>query len=245
MGSVTGIEWADKTWNPWLGCRKISDGCTNCYAEALERRWGRVFENVHRTSPSTFNAPLRWKEPARVFTCSMSDFFIAEADAWREEAWEVMRRTPHLTYQVLTKRPHRMLAWAQTHGWLPNAWAGVTVENQAMADIRLPLLAQVPASVRFASVEPMLGEVDLRRWISDRPQSLSWIIAGAESGPGHRPMDLHWLQSLAWDADFFGASLFVKQDSGPKPGQQGRIPDSLWALKQFPEAALRATEEQT
>src|SRR3990167_219530 len=120
MGEVTKISWTTHTWNPWQGCRKVSPGCKNCYAEALvEKRMGRKFSEIRRSSPMTFNAPLKWeadllKRPdlpigkSFVFACSISDFFIGEADAWRDEAWEIIRRTPHLTYQILTKRPERI-----------------------------------------------------------------------------------------------------------------------------------------
>src|SRR3989304_2817859 len=120
MGEVTKISWTTHTWNPWQGCRKVSPGCKNCYAEALvEKRMGPKFSEIRRSSPMTFNAPLKWeadllKRPdlpigkSFVFACSISDFFIGEADAWRDEAWEIIRRTPHLTYQILTKRPDRI-----------------------------------------------------------------------------------------------------------------------------------------
>src|SRR2546425_12201725 len=109
MGENTNISWTNHTWNPWQGCRKVSPGCKHCYAERLvEDRMGRDFKEIRRSSLTTFNTPLRWKEKAFVFTCSISDFFIEEADAWRDEAWEIIRQTPYLTYQILTKRPERI-----------------------------------------------------------------------------------------------------------------------------------------
>src|SRR3990167_4811557 len=118
MGRDSKISWTDSTWNPWIGCHKVSPGCAHCYAETLvENRMGRKFSEIRRASPATFNAPLKWHRPMNtfspsspqyVFTCSISDFFIEEADAWRDEAWEIIRRTPHLTYQILTKRPERI-----------------------------------------------------------------------------------------------------------------------------------------
>jgi len=103
MGKQTGIEWTDRTWNPWRGCAHVSPGCDNCYMFAGQRRNGWDPEKVVR-SKTTFTDPLKWKDPARVFTCSWSDWFIKDADLWRGEAWEIVRRTPHLTYQILTNQ---------------------------------------------------------------------------------------------------------------------------------------------
>ncbi len=108
MGRESGIEWTDATWNPWLGCTKVSPGCRSCYAERIEERYGRDFSKVRRASNRTFNGPLRWEQGCMVFTCSMSDFFHEDADGWRDEAWEVIRQTPQHTYQILTKRPERI-----------------------------------------------------------------------------------------------------------------------------------------
>src|SRR3990167_8429823 len=117
MGKDSKISWTTHTYNPWIGCHKVSHGCKHCYAETLVMRMGRVFSIVRRAAPATFNAPLKWKTPkirdfpevpTYVFTCSLSDFFHEDADPWRDEAWEIIRRTPHLTYQILTKRPERI-----------------------------------------------------------------------------------------------------------------------------------------
>jgi len=184
MGETTKISWTNHTWNPWQGCRKVSPGCKHCYAERLvEDRMGKKFSEIRRSSPKTFNAPLTWKESARVFTCSISDFFIEEADAWRDEAWEIIRRTPHLTYQILTKRPERIedhlprtcfdcnqmpdgttlhVYGASPHRFWPwpNVWLGTSVEDQKYAEVRIPQLVSVPAKVHFLSCEPLLGPID-------------------------------------------------------------------------------------
>jgi protein gp37 len=164
MGEKTEIAWTEKTYNPWQGCTKMSPGCAHCYMFRDKRRYGQDPLVVVRSKDPTFYAPLRWREPALVFTCSWSDFFHAAADEWRDDAWDVIRRTPHLTYQILTKRQDRILQclppdWGPV-GW-PNVWLGVSVENQHFADIRIPALLQVPARVRFLSCEPLLGPVDL------------------------------------------------------------------------------------
>src|SRR3990167_7653265 len=188
MGKDSKISWTTHTWNPWIGCHKVSPGCRSCYAETLvTNRMGRDFSIVRRAAPATFNSPLKWEDRIHtigshppplcddcysldeiddvtqyVFTCSLSDFFIEEADVWRDEAWEIIRRTPHLTYQILTKRPERIAehlpkacfscgvsekihAEAVIHshkiqGWpWPNVWLGTSVENQVYAEKRIPL----------------------------------------------------------------------------------------------------------
>ncbi len=125
MGRESGIEWTDATWNPFLGCTKVSPGCRNCYAERIEERYHRDFSKVRRTSNRTFNSPLRWKEPLKIMTCSMSDFFHEDADRWRDDAWEIIRRTPQHTYQILTKRPERI------YENLPGVcfWCGMNVKE--------------------------------------------------------------------------------------------------------------------
>lgn len=162
MGENTAIQWTDKTWNPWQGCTKVSPGCAKCYMYRDKAHYGQDPTVVVR-SKTTFTAPLKWTAPARVFTCSWSDFFHEAADPWRADAWDIIRRTPHLTYQILTKRPERLAAclppdWGA--GW-PHVWLGTSVENQHWADVRIPLLLHTPAVVRFLSCEPLLGSVDL------------------------------------------------------------------------------------
>ena len=144
MAEATAISWTDATWNPWMGCAKVSPGCDNCYMFRDMRRYGRDPEAIVRTAPATFDAPLRRREPGRIFTCSWSDFFIKQADPWREEAWDIMRRTPQHNYQVLTKRPSRAVGWFRKHGWLPNVWLGTSVES-AKYLYRLGEVAKVPA----------------------------------------------------------------------------------------------------
>lgn len=159
VGKDSNISWCDHTWNPWQGCRKVSPGCLNCYMYRDKKRYGHNPEKVVRSKNATFNSPLKWKEPARVFVCSWSDFFIEDADAWRDEAWDIMRRTPHLTYMLLTKRAESIKDRLPPDWPLENVWFGVTAENQAMADRRIPILLSIPATVRFVSVEPMIGPV--------------------------------------------------------------------------------------
>ena len=159
-----------------------------------------------------------------VFTCSLSDFFIADADPWRDEAWDIIRTTPTLTYQILTKRPvliPRRLPPDWGDGW-PNCWLGVTVESRAYLG-RLDMLRRIPAAVRFVSLEPLLedlGELDLR--------GFHWAIIGGESGPKRRrTCEVEWIRNAVRQCEAQGVAIFVKQDSASLRGRQGRLPDRL------------------
>lgn len=274
MGDKTEIGWTDHTYNPWRGCAKVSPGCDNCYMFRDQRRYGRDPETVVRAAPATFNAPAKWHRKLApgghewVFTCSWSDFFIKDADPWRDEAWRMIRETPRLTYQILTKRPGLIRArlpddWGDD-GY-PNVLLGTSVEDQARAG-RLDQLFAVPAAGYFVSLEPLLGAVDISPWmwpvhsrwpaayrspeearaagaevtrhrqalVSAHARFLGWAIAGGESGPDCRPLDLDALRSIVTQCREAGVPVYMKQDSGPKPGQRGRIPDDLW-IQEMPE----------
>lgn len=267
---MTNIAWTDESWNPVTGCTKVSQACKNCYAETIARRfWGdRKFNDV-RCHPDRLAAPLRWRKPRLVFVNSMSDLF--HEDVPGEFIDRVFRTICQCagrhTFQILTKRPRRMLEWFErakrvNSGWfnphtgqfdLWQTWFGVSVEDQATADERIPLLLQTPAAVRFVSCEPLLGPIDFDSTCEGDPCpssyltgidgdrvydgqkcALDWLIVGGESGPGHRTMNLDHLKSIVEQCQRAEVPVFVKQDKGPKPGQQGRIPDDVWALKQFP-----------
>ncbi len=223
MGKKSNISWTDATWNPWRGCRKVSTGCKHCYMFRQQKQYGRDPHTVVR-SKTTFRDPLKWREPQKVFVCSWSDFFIEEADdGWRAEAWDVMRQAPQHTYILLTKRPERIIEclpgdWST--GW-PNVWLGVSVEDQTVADERIPVLLGVPAAVRWLSCEPLLGPINLGllgavpgscpySLVSER---IHWVVAGGESGPGHRPMDMAWARSLRDQCEEGGMPFFFKQDA--------------------------------
>lgn len=238
MAKTTKIQWADATWNPFIGCTKVSPACDNCYAENWAKRCGRNFSKVVRAATATFHAPKTWKEPKRIFVCSLSDFFHADIlRADRHAAIHVMRDTPQHTYLLLTKRPENIkpqlagTAWAEA---LPhNVWVGVTVENQEQADKRIPLLLQVPAKVRFVSCEPLLGEISFRwkgyahqatgetyREYLERNHSideyealrkLSWVICGGESGGQARPMHPEWARTLRFECAEAGVPFMFKQ----------------------------------
>jgi protein gp37 len=224
MAQGSPIEWTHHTFNPWIGCAKVSPGCAHCYAETLmDTRYGRVRWGAHgtraRTSAATWRQPLSWArqaarttEPTRVFCAYLADVFEAreEVEAWREELWDLVARTPHLEWLILTKRPENVLAM------IPRAWRagfpdhvriGTSVENQKSCDLRVPPLLQVPAR-NFISAEPLLGPLVLRQeWVEE----LGWVIVGGESGRAARPMDPAWVRSVRDQCIATGIPFFFKQ----------------------------------
>lgn len=207
MGLNTAIAWTDHTWNPWQGCHKVSPACQNCYMYRDKARYGQDPTTVKRSSNSTFRAPLKWHDPARVFPCSWSDFFIEEADPWREEAWDIIRRLPHLTFQIVTKRTH-LIADRLPKDWrkgYPNVWLIATVENQEMFDKRVPELIPIPAVVHGVSIEPMLGPIDASKYlgivhedecgVENKDESISRLLnAPYDHLPFHDP----WVKGIDW-----------------------------------------------
>ena len=173
MGDQTPIAWTDATWNPVVGCSKVSAGCQHCYAEALTRRFHRpgfqpwtAPHAVHNVAlhPERLDRPRHWRRPRRVFVNSMSDLFHERVpDVFLAQVWAVMADTPHHTYQVLTKRPERMRDWVcrLAPDPLPNVWLGTSVEQQRWVDVRVGALLETPAAIRFLSCEPLLGPLDL------------------------------------------------------------------------------------
>lgn len=232
MGEKTGIEWSDATWNPWIGCNKVSPACAHCYAEREMGRYGRDFDTVTRTSDATFYAPLKWKEPRKIFTCSWSDFFHEKADRWRDDAWRVIDQTGRHTYQVLTKRPERMVGRTPVHvGVLYNTWLGVSVENKYFYS-RIDALRKISAPVYFLSIEPLLGPMP------DLPlDGMSWVIVGGESGTDFRPLNLDWVRQIRDRCVERNIPFFFKQKSAFIPKQLDRLLDGReW--NQFPGVSL-------
>lgn len=210
MGKNSHIEWTHHTFNPWWGCVKVSPACLHCYAETWAKRvgskvWGaraprRFFGDAH------WQEPLRWNAEAkkvgkryRVFCASMADVFEnrRDLDPWRSKLWELIEQTQSLDWLLLTKRPEHAKSLAKWNGdWPANVWFGTTVENQEWADERLPYLVDVPAKVRFLSCEPLLGNLNLSKFVKNAKSPIHWIIAGGESGPHSRPMDPVWVRNL-------------------------------------------------
>lgn len=229
MGEGTAIEWADHTFNPWIGCAKISAACTNCYAEAYADRWHPGSDlwrgERRRTSDATWRQPLRWQRQAEkagtrplVFCASLADVFEDRDDvaAWRVDLFELILSTPNLTWLLLTKRPGVALRWYDQHPPPANVWHGTTVEHQDAARERLSTLLRLPG-IRFASCEPLLGPVDLAPWLGIHEDQgapvpgLQWVIAGGESGPDARPSHPTWFQFLRDQVVLSGARFLFKQ----------------------------------
>lgn len=225
MGSTTIIEWSDSTLNFWRGCDKIDPTCANCYMFRDQRRYGNDPTVVTRCSPNTFYAPLKsrkWQEKRDrciaergrhlVFVCSWSDFFHEEADSWRADAWDVIRRTPESTYQILTSRPERILEclppdWGA--GW-PNVWMGATIGNRRFVH-RADLLRKVPAVVRFVSAEPLLGPLVWLRGTEAELEHEQRVHAYARhTGPtigGESAVDCLRAELPRWHDDYIGPEL--------------------------------------
>jgi protein gp37 len=226
MAKNSQIEWTHHTFNPWWGCKKVSPACDHCYAELWARRMGHDLWGTH--APRRFFGDAHWREPLiwneearvagrrqRVFCASMADVFERRADLNMERLrlWELIENTPNLDWLLLTKRPQnigQIAPWGTD--WPANVWLGTSVENQVLAEKRLPYLLRSPATVRFLSCEPLLGPLDLRRWFRrDSFYSIDWIIAGGESGGASRPMHPDWVISLLHQCQDFDVPFHFKQ----------------------------------
>jgi len=235
MADGSSIEWTEATWNPTTGCDRVSAGCDNCYAltpaKRLKAMGSPKYQNDGdpRTSGPGFGVtvhqdaltiPLRWREPRLVFVNSMSDLFHARIPvAFVRRVFEVMEQTPQHTYQVLTKRASRLARLADELPWPPNVWIGVSVENADRLG-RLDHLRGVPAAVRFLSCEPLLGSL-----AELKLHAIDWLIAGGESGPRHRPMQIEWVRELRDRCLQEEVPFFFKQVGGRTPKQGGRLLD--------------------
>lgn len=232
MSDKSAIEWTEATWNPTTGCDQVSAGCDNCYALTLAKRLKAMgnpkYQNdgdprtsgpgfgvtVHR---DTLSIPYSWKRPRVVFVNSMSDLFHARVPtAFVKQVFDVMRDTPHHTYQVLTKRARRLSRVADQLDWPSNVWMGVSVESEDHYG-RIRDLANVPAAVRFLSCEPLLGplrEIPL--------EGIDWVIAGGESGFTARPADPEWFRELRDACVAQRTPFFFKQWGGIRAKAGGR-----------------------
>lgn len=238
MSEKTGIQWTESTWTAIRGekgmwhCTKKSPGCANCYSERMNVRYGGPKyvpgADRFRLDMKALEKPLHWRRPRMVFVCSMTDLFHEDVpDEWIDLIFGVMARASKHTFQVLTKRAERMRRYFAARGRkpLPNVWLGVSTENQKAADERIPHLLEIPAAVRFLSVEPLIDRVYLQDWMSRNGGGLSWVIAGAESGPKARPMDLSWARLIVESCRAFRVPVFVKQ-LGARP-TENNIPYRL------------------
>ncbi len=205
------IEWTETTWNPVTGCTQISPGCAHCYAKTFAERFrgvsGHTYEDGFdlQLRSERLDQPLRWKKPRTIFVNSMSDLFHSGVpDEYIRQVFHSMESATQHRFQVLTKRPERLVQLASSLPWPSNVWMGVSVENQRFAD-RVKELRKVPAAVRFLSCEPLLGslELDLR--------DIHWVIAGGESGSGARAMHPDWVRRVRDQCAVAGVPFFFKQ----------------------------------
>ncbi|MCW3522077.1 phage Gp37/Gp68 family protein [Burkholderia cenocepacia] len=270
MSENSKIEWTDHTFNPWEGCQKVGPGCDHCYAEARNARfgggtavnWGPGAPR-RRTSAANWRKPLAWEAAhaeffathgrrQRVFCASLADVFDNAVDpGWREDLFALIRSTPNLDWLLLTKRIGNVPAMISIiPGWLPdNVWLGATIVNQEEADRDIPKLLAVPARMRFLSMEPLLGPVDLSaEWLAHRCDGeypfpklesehrtrmidlLDWVIVGGESGAGARPMHPDWARSLHDQCAAACVPFFMKQMT-----KKAEIPADL-LTREFPHA---------
>jgi protein gp37 len=237
MAENTAISWATHTFNPWMGCTKVSPACDGCYAEALmDKRYGKVQWGPHgervRTAPANWKQPIKWSKQAEndrtrpfVFCASLADVFDNQVPAeWREDLFDLIRVTPNLVYLLLTKRPQNIVKMVQSHGaiagngtrYLPrNAAIGTTIEDQKRADVNVPALIDAKVNTgalfTFLSCEPLLGPIDLTSWI----YNIDWVITGGETDQGsHRARPTHpeWFRSLRDQCAASGAPYHHKQN---------------------------------
>ena len=231
MASNSAIEWTDATWNPVTGCTKISPGCAHCYAETITLRFGRggpflPGKTTIQLHPDRLRLPLSWKSPRRIFVNSMSDLFHEEIPfGYIQQVFAIMEQANRHTFQVLTKRHERLKELAPNLDWPSNVWMGVSVENQYWVERRIPALIDVPAAVRFLSIEPLLKPVDISPYLN----SIQWVIVGGESGRGARPLEGDWVRRIRDDCEDAGIPFFFKQWGGRTNKAGGRMLDgSTW-----------------
>ena len=226
MAQNSSIEWTEATWNPVTGCTKISPGCKFCYAERMALRLKAMGQPRYRDGfkvtlqDDLVELPLKWREPRMIFVNSMSDLFHRDIPIdFIQRCFETMRKASQHTFQILTKRPERVVELASDLPWPSNVWMGTSVES-ADYTWRIHELQRVPAKVRFLSVEPLLGPI---------PQlplrGIAWVIVGGESGPGARPMDADWVRQIRDRCLRYNVPFFFKQWGGVQKSRSGRILD--------------------
>lgn len=216
MATNSAIEWTEQTWNPVVGCTKLSPGCKHCYAERMAERLEAIgvrgYENGFKLTlvPERLEEPLRRKKPTVYFVNSMSDLFHKDIpDEYISRVFEIIRKTPQHTYQILTKRADRLQKYFLSHAAPVNAWLGTSVENRKHGLPRIDKLRSVSATIRFLSIEPLLediGEINLT--------NIHWVIVGGESGPKARPMKPEWVMGIKKQCEQQNVAFFFKQWGG-------------------------------
>jgi protein gp37 len=231
MADSSAIEWTDATWNPVTGCTKVSRGCDNCYAERFSERFrgvrGHPFEVGFDLTlrPERIMQPLAWKRQRMIFVNSMSDLFHKQIPrTFIDQVFDTMERANWHTFQVLTKRSSLLSRYLKGRYGIGNApahiWCGVSIED-AQAKVRITQLSAARASIRFLSLEPLLGPIgrlDLA--------AIDWVIVGGESGPRARPMHADWVREIRDQCELQGVAFFFKQWGGMRPKSGGRSLDN-------------------
>lgn len=272
-----GISWTDETWNPMIGCSKVSPGCDNCWAaKAAWLHYHHAWDGNIRLFPERLQQPLHWRKPRKIAVCLMGDLFHPEVSVTdQEKIFRTIFSANQHVFQILTKRAE-IMAWQmqiimnriygyQEHRMPDNVWLGVSCENQAAADERIPLLLQTPAAVRFVSCEPLLGPTrldDLTMLTEDgnrprvgmncltgylsgmdefRPEKIDWVIVGGESGPGARPCHPDWVRTIVQQCKSAGVAVHVKQIhlNGKLSKNMDEWPEYL-RVREFPEVHIES-----
>lgn len=248
MAEKTEIEWTDATWNPVTGCTKISAGCDNCYAERFSERFrgvpGHPFENGFDLTlrPERIEQPKKWRRPRMIFVNSMSDLFHKRVpQEFISRIFDTMERADQHIYQVLSKRSSIMRNFVNARyknkSAPPHIWLGTSVEDGARLS-RVRHLQETTATVRFLSIEPLIGPVD-----QIELKGIHWVIVGGESGPNARPMQIEWVREIRDQCIEADVPFFFKQWGGFRPKSGGRLLDALeWS--QFPKMPLGTPENQ-
>ncbi len=226
MAQASTIEWTEATWNPVTGCTKISPGCKFCYAERMAFRLQAMGQNRYRNAfrltlqPDALETPLRWKSPRVIFVNSMSDLFHKDVPIdYIKQCFRVMEEASQHTFQVLTKRPERVAEVCDELPWPKNVWMGTSIESADYLH-RIKSLRDVPAHVRFLSVEPLLGPLPRLAL-----KGIHWVIVGGESGPGARPMAVEWVRPIRDQCARRRIPFFFKQWGGTNKKRTGRLLD--------------------
>ena len=227
MSTLSKIEWTNSSWNPVTGCSRVSEGCRHCYAERMAKRLQAMGVAKYRNGfkvtihPEVLEEPLMWRKPRVIFINSMSDLFHEKIPLdYIRKIFDVIWAADQHVFQVLTKRAERMVELAPELDWPPNLWMGVTVEAQRYTD-RIDLLREIPAPVRWLSMEPLLTavpELDLT--------GIDWVVVGGESGPGARPMQKEWVYQIRHACRHQKAAFFFKQWGGVNKKKSGRLLDN-------------------
>lgn len=224
MAFETAIEWTESTWNPVTGCSKMSSGCLNCYAERMAKRLQAMGVPSYSKGFSValhegaLELPLRWRKPRTIFVNSMSDLFHESVpDSFINKVFNVMNKTRRHRYQILTKRSERLKRVAPSLPWVEQIWMGVTVEEDKYIH-RVDDLREIPASIKFVSLEPLLGPIP-----SLSLEGIDWIIVGGESGPRARPLDVDWVLEIKEKCQKANVPFFFKQWGGINKKKAGRF----------------------